>query len=115
MDFVALIWEDLAYQIEKKDAKKSYKMYYPRFTKAIINHYLKRNPFILIKNRVFMHTAMDDTILGNMKFVSKHEDVQVYGGLMPKEMTTLEMLSSESFQTYYAIAIGAEPSKSKKL
>ncbi|GJU66315.1 retrovirus-related pol polyprotein from transposon TNT 1-94 [Tanacetum coccineum] len=47
-------------------------------------------------------------------FVSKNEDVHVYGTLMPKEMTNPEMLSSESFQTYYAIATGAEAPKSKK-
>ncbi|GJU46054.1 hypothetical protein Tco_1203320 [Tanacetum coccineum] len=106
--------EDLAYQIDNKDAKNSDKMYYPRFTKAIISHYHKKNPSISMRNRMFMHTARDETILGNMKFVSKHEDVQVYGALMPKEMTNPEMLSSESFQTYYAIATGAEPPKSKK-
>ncbi|GKE60190.1 hypothetical protein Tco_1510557 [Tanacetum coccineum] len=74
-------WQD------NKDTKKSDKMYYPRFTKAVINHYLKKNPSISMRNRMFMHTARDDTILGIKKFVSKHEDVQVYGALMPKEMT----------------------------
>ncbi|GJT50358.1 hypothetical protein Tco_0976515 [Tanacetum coccineum] len=48
-------------------------------------------------------------------FDSKHEDVQVYGALMPKEMTNPKMLSSESFKTYYVIATRAEPPKSKKL
>ncbi|GJU65505.1 hypothetical protein Tco_1247340 [Tanacetum coccineum] len=114
VDFVDLIWEDLAYQIVNKDAKRSDKMYYPRFTKTIINHYLSKNPSILMRNKMFMHTARDDTILGILKFVSKNEDVHVYGTLMPKEMTNPEMLSSESFQTYYAIATGAEAPKSKK-
>ncbi|GKA43554.1 zinc finger, CCHC-type containing protein [Tanacetum coccineum] len=112
--FTAIINKCLSGKIDNKEAKKSDKMYYPRFTKAIINHYLKKNPSILMKNQMFMHTARDDTILGIMKFVSKHEDVQFYGALMPKEMTNPEMLSFESFQTYYAIATGAEPPKSKK-
>ncbi|GJX29809.1 retrovirus-related pol polyprotein from transposon TNT 1-94, partial [Tanacetum coccineum] len=114
VDFVALIWEDLAYQIENKDAKKTDKMYYPRFTKAIISHYIKQNPSISFRNKLFMHTARDDTILGILKFVSKNEDVQVYGTLIPKVMTNQEMLSSESFQTYYAIATGVAPPKIKK-
>ncbi|GJV33851.1 retrovirus-related pol polyprotein from transposon TNT 1-94 [Tanacetum coccineum] len=107
--------KDLAYQIENKDAKKTDKMYYPRFTKAIISHYIKKNPSISMRNKMFMHTARDDTILGILNFISKNEDVQVYGALMPKVMTNQEMLSSESFQTYYAIAIGVAPPKTKKL
>ncbi|GKD76959.1 hypothetical protein Tco_1339580, partial [Tanacetum coccineum] len=114
VDFVALIWEDLAYQIENKNAKKTYKMYYPRFTKAIISHYIKQNPSISLRNKLFMHTTRDDTILGFLKFVSKNEDVQVYGALIPKVMMNQEMLSSKSFQTYYAIATGAAPPKTKK-
>ncbi|GJZ33353.1 hypothetical protein Tco_0578789 [Tanacetum coccineum] len=92
VDFVALIWEDLAYQIENKDAKMTDKIYYLRFTKAIISHYLKQNPSISLRNKLFMHIARDDTILGILKFVSKNEDVQ----------------------TYYAIATGATPPKTKK-
>ncbi|GJR65740.1 hypothetical protein Tco_0011805, partial [Tanacetum coccineum] len=114
VDFVALIWEDLAYQIENKNAKKTYKMYYPRFTKAIISHYIKQNPSISLRNKLFMHTTRDDTILGFLKFVSKNEDVQVYGALIPKVMMNQEMLSSKSFQTYYAIATSAAPPKTKK-
>ncbi|GJS62058.1 hypothetical protein Tco_0656842 [Tanacetum coccineum] len=113
MDFVALIWEDLAYQIENKNAKKTDKMYYPRFTKAIISHYIKQNPSISLRNKLFMHTARDDTLLGILKFVSKNEDVQVYGALIPKVMTNQEMMNSELFQTYYAIATGAAPPKTK--
>ncbi|GJX31234.1 hypothetical protein Tco_0241089 [Tanacetum coccineum] len=90
MDFVALIWEDLAYQIENKNAKTTDKMYYPRFTKAIISHYIKQNPSISLRNKLFMHTARDDTLSGILKFVSKNED------------------------TYYAIATGAAPPKTKK-
>ncbi|GJR21443.1 hypothetical protein Tco_0969970 [Tanacetum coccineum] len=47
-------------------------------------------------------------------FVSKNEDVQVYGALIPKVMMNQEMLSSKSFQTYYAIATGVAPPKTKK-
>ncbi|GJT91763.1 hypothetical protein Tco_1080608 [Tanacetum coccineum] len=115
LDFVAIIWEDFAYQINNRDSKKQDKMYYPRFTKAIFNHFLIKNPSISMRNRMFMHTTRDDTLLGILKFISKHEYVQVYGALLPKEMTNPKMLNSDSFKTYYAIAKGVEPPKSKKI
>ncbi|GJZ21335.1 hypothetical protein Tco_0558374 [Tanacetum coccineum] len=84
LDFAALIWEDLAYQIDNKESKKQDKMYYPRFTKAIIHHFLIKDKSISMRNRTFMHTARDDSMLGTMRF------------------------------TYYAIATGAESLKPKK-
>ncbi|GJX71368.1 hypothetical protein Tco_0308539 [Tanacetum coccineum] len=46
-----------------------------------------------------------ESLLGTMRFVSRHEDTQVYGALLPKAMLD---------NIYYAIASGAEPPKSKK-
>nr|GEV23111.1 hypothetical protein [Tanacetum cinerariifolium] len=40
VDFACLMWEDFVYQVEHKDTKKSNEMYYPRFTKAIIHHFM---------------------------------------------------------------------------
>ncbi|GJY88974.1 hypothetical protein Tco_0503602 [Tanacetum coccineum] len=61
-----------------------------------------------------MHTARGDSLLGTMRFVSRHEDTQVYGALLPKAMTNQAMLDSDSYKTYYAIATGAKPPKPKK-
>ncbi|GKC01031.1 hypothetical protein Tco_0987167 [Tanacetum coccineum] len=41
-------------------------------------------------------------------------DTQVYGALLPKAMTNQAMLNFAAYKTYYAIASGAEPPKSKK-
>ncbi|GJV20185.1 hypothetical protein Tco_1369205 [Tanacetum coccineum] len=114
LDFVALIWEDLAYQIDNKDSKKQDKMFYPRFTKIIIHHFLQKDKSILMRNRMFMHTAQDDSLLRTMRFVSRHKDTQVYGTILPKAMTNQAMLDSIAYKTFYAIASGAEPSKPKK-
>ncbi|GKB00693.1 hypothetical protein Tco_0828686 [Tanacetum coccineum] len=114
LDFVALVWEELAYQIDNKDSKKQYKMFYPRFTKIIIHHFLKKDKSILMRNRTFMHTARDDSLLGTIRFVSRHEDTQVYGDILLKALTNQAMLDSVSYKTYYAIASGAELLKSKK-
>nr|GEU82950.1 hypothetical protein [Tanacetum cinerariifolium] len=114
LDFVALIWEGLAYQLNNKDSKKQDKMFYPRFTKIIIHHFLKKDKSISMRNRMFMHTAWDDSLLGTMRFVSKHKDTQVYGAILPKSMMNQAMLDSIAYKTYYSNASGAEPPKSKK-
>nr|GEU38837.1 hypothetical protein [Tanacetum cinerariifolium] len=61
-----------------------------------------------------MHTARDDSLLGTMRFVSRHEDTQVYRAILPKAMANQAMLDSIAYKTYYVIASGAEPPKSKK-
>ncbi|GJW56309.1 hypothetical protein Tco_0103040 [Tanacetum coccineum] len=114
LDFVALIWEDLAYQIDNKDSKKQEKMFYPRFTKIIIHHFLEKDKSISMRNRTFMHTARDDNLIGTMRFVSRHEDAQIYGYILSKAMTNQAMMDFVAYKTYYAIASGAEPPKSKK-
>ncbi|GJU26634.1 hypothetical protein Tco_1165255 [Tanacetum coccineum] len=106
--------EDLAYQIDNNDSKKQDKMFYPRFTKIIIHHFLEKDKSISMRNIMFMHTARDVNLLGTMRFVSRHEDAQIYGAILPKGMTNQAMLDSVAYKTYYAIASGAEPPKSKK-
>ncbi|GJV63316.1 hypothetical protein Tco_1474144 [Tanacetum coccineum] len=104
LDFVALIWEDLAYQIDNKDSKKQDKMFNPRFTKIIIHHFLKKDKSISMRNKTFMHTARDDSLLVTMRFVSRHEDTQVYGAILPKAMTNQALLEFVAYNIYYAIA-----------
>ncbi|GJY80912.1 hypothetical protein Tco_0493663 [Tanacetum coccineum] len=48
LDFVALIWEELAYQIDNIDSKKQDKMFYPKFMKIIIHHFLEKDKSISI-------------------------------------------------------------------
>ncbi|GJV92265.1 retrovirus-related pol polyprotein from transposon TNT 1-94 [Tanacetum coccineum] len=67
-----------------------------------------------MRNRTFMHTARDDSLLGTMRFISRHADTQVYGAILPKAMTNQALLDSIAYKTYYAIASGAEPPKPRK-
>nr|GFA84470.1 hypothetical protein [Tanacetum cinerariifolium] len=46
IDYAFLIWEDFVYQVEHKNQKKSNKMYYPRFIKVIIHHFITEKPSI---------------------------------------------------------------------
>ncbi|GKE68800.1 hypothetical protein Tco_1526872 [Tanacetum coccineum] len=110
-----LCGKELAYQIDNKDFKKQDKMFYPRFKKIIIHYFLEKGKFISMRKRTFMHTARDDSLLGTMSFISTHEDTQVYCAILPESMTNQVMLDSVAYKTYYAIASGAEPPKSKKL
>ncbi|GJY66028.1 hypothetical protein Tco_0468266 [Tanacetum coccineum] len=53
--------------------------------------------------------------LGTLKYVSKIEEYQVYGALIPKEMLNEDILNSTAYHTYYAYASGAkEPKKARK-
>ncbi|GJW14709.1 hypothetical protein Tco_0018842 [Tanacetum coccineum] len=60
--------EDLAYQIDNIDSNKQDKKFYPRFTKIFIHHFLEKDKSISMRNRTFMHTACDDSLLGTMRF-----------------------------------------------
>ncbi|GJZ33505.1 retrovirus-related pol polyprotein from transposon TNT 1-94 [Tanacetum coccineum] len=84
VDFVKLLWKDCAFQIDNHFLKES--MPYPRFIKIIINYFISQNKSISMRNRINLHTAKDDSLLGTLKY------------------------------TYFAYASGAkEPKKARKL
>ncbi|GKF28758.1 hypothetical protein Tco_0095100, partial [Tanacetum coccineum] len=74
VDYVFLLWEDLLFQIENKDAKKTNKMSYPRFTKIIIDYFMSKDLSISRRNKMFWHIARDDTMFTSMRCISKHEE-----------------------------------------
>ncbi|GJQ92551.1 retrovirus-related pol polyprotein from transposon TNT 1-94 [Tanacetum coccineum] len=82
IDYVYLLWEDLLFQIEYKDAMKTSKISYPRFTKIIIDYVI-------------------------------HEDTQVYGTILPMELTNQAMLESKAYEAYYAFDSGEKAPKPK--
>ncbi|GKC70823.1 hypothetical protein Tco_1116706 [Tanacetum coccineum] len=71
---------------QNKEVKKTNKISYPRFTKIIIDYFMSKD---------------------------QHEKTQVYGTILPKELTNQAMLESKSYQTYYAYASGEKTSKPK--
>nr|GEX27981.1 retrovirus-related Pol polyprotein from transposon TNT 1-94 [Tanacetum cinerariifolium] len=77
--------EDFVYQVEHKDAKKSNEMYYPR----------------------------DDQMFTTIKLVSRHQDTQQFGVMLPIELTNKDIRNSEAYKEYYAVASGATPPKTK--
>nr|GEZ17482.1 hypothetical protein [Tanacetum cinerariifolium]GEZ18277.1 hypothetical protein [Tanacetum cinerariifolium] len=68
-----------------------------------------------ILNKINLHTARDDSLLGTLKYVSKTEERQVYRALIPKEMINEDILNSTTYHTYFAYANGVkEPIKARK-
>ncbi|GJZ43129.1 retrovirus-related pol polyprotein from transposon TNT 1-94 [Tanacetum coccineum] len=113
IDYVYLLWEDLLFQIKYKVAKNTNKVSYPRFTKIIIDYFMSKDPSISRRNKMFWHTARDDTLFTSMRCISRHEDTQVYGTILPTELTNQAMLESKAYQTYYAFASGEKAPKPK--
>ncbi|GJZ40704.1 hypothetical protein Tco_0587590, partial [Tanacetum coccineum] len=106
VDYVYLLWEDLVYQIENKVLKKKKDMYYPRFTKVIINHFMLKDQSIPRRNKVHWHMASNDPILTTIRFIRKHETVQKYDAIIPDTLTNQAMKESEAYKTYHDFATG---------
>nr|GEV09831.1 hypothetical protein [Tanacetum cinerariifolium] len=73
--------------VEHKNTKKSNEMYYPRFTKVIIYHFMSKDLSILRRNK--------------------------FGALLPIELTNEEFKNSNAYKEYYAVATGAAPPNPK--
>ncbi|GJV29698.1 retrovirus-related pol polyprotein from transposon TNT 1-94 [Tanacetum coccineum] len=102
VDFPELIWGDVVYQIDHKKGKRSMRenMPYPRFTKIIINHFLKQHKSLSNLNHKHYHTIKDDGIVSMLKFVRIGEDYQEYGLPIPNVILTDAIKHSESYQMF---------------
>ncbi|GKC41644.1 retrovirus-related pol polyprotein from transposon TNT 1-94 [Tanacetum coccineum] len=81
VDYPELIWDDFAYQIDHIKEKRTRRenLPYPRFTKIIINHFLKQHKSLTNLNHKHFHTIRDDRIVSRLKFVRICEDYPEYG------------------------------------
>nr|GFA00072.1 hypothetical protein [Tanacetum cinerariifolium] len=113
VDYAYLIWEDFVYQVEHKNQKRSNEMYYPRFTKVIIDYLMIRKPSISRRNRINWHYIRDDVLFSTIKVVSRHQTTQQYGAILPIELTTDEIRKSKAYKEYYACAMGEAAQKPK--
>ncbi|GKC92884.1 hypothetical protein Tco_1158326 [Tanacetum coccineum] len=81
-------------------------MYYLRFTKVIINHFMSKDQSIPRRNKVDWHMANNDPILTTMRFIPKHETVQKYGAILHETLTNQAMKESDAYKTYHDFATG---------
>nr|GFB20464.1 hypothetical protein [Tanacetum cinerariifolium] len=87
VDFAYLLWEDFVYQVKHKDAKKSNEIYYPGFTKVVIYYFMTKDPSIPKRNK--------------------------FGVILPIELINKDIINSEAYKEYYAVASEAAPPKTK--
>nr|GEV13332.1 hypothetical protein [Tanacetum cinerariifolium] len=91
IDYAFLIWEDFLYQVEHKNQKNCNEMYYPRFTKVIIHHFMSKDLSIPRRNK----------------------NTQQYGAVLPIELTNEEIKNTKAYKEYYACATGEAAPKPK--
>ncbi|GJR53524.1 hypothetical protein Tco_1404045 [Tanacetum coccineum] len=100
-------------KLSTKMLRRQTNMSYP-ITKIIhMIYFMSKDPFISRRNKMFWHTARDDTLFTSMRCISRHEDTQVYGTILPTELTNQVMLESKAYQTYYAFASREKAPKPK--
>ncbi|GJZ50235.1 hypothetical protein Tco_0604425 [Tanacetum coccineum] len=82
--------------------------------KSVSSFHLK-DKTILVETGINLHTIHDDSLLGTLKFVSKTEDSQKYGALIPDGMINQIIKDSKAYKTYYDFATGKiTPKKARK-
>ncbi|GJZ00325.1 hypothetical protein Tco_0517754 [Tanacetum coccineum] len=52
-------------------------------------------------------------MFNTIRVISRHQDTQIYGAILPDELTNQDMKDSKAYKQYYAVASGAEPPKAK--
>nr|GFC27188.1 hypothetical protein [Tanacetum cinerariifolium]GFC27213.1 hypothetical protein [Tanacetum cinerariifolium] len=113
IDYASLIWEDFVYQIKHKKQKKGIEMYYPRFTKVVIHHFMSKDLSIPRRNKINWHYVRDDNIFSTIKVVSRHQDTQTFGAILPIELTNEDIRNTTAYKEYYAYATGVGAPKPK--
>ncbi|GJY46658.1 hypothetical protein Tco_0435721 [Tanacetum coccineum] len=98
-------------QILWEPIKRKKKMYYPRFTKVIIHHFLTQDKTVSWRNKIGMHTSKEDYLINTLRFVSAKEATQIYGAILPKFLTSHEMKETKAYKTYLGFATRATPPK----
>ncbi|GJU62212.1 ribonuclease H-like domain-containing protein [Tanacetum coccineum] len=111
LDYAALIWEDLQYQIDHRQSKVGSKEFMPylRFTKAIIHHFMTKHKSISKREGSPYHLVKDDGMLDRLKFVNKGDKYQVYGKPNPNTLLTKDIKITYAYQMYYKYSIGLIP------
>nr|GFA41392.1 hypothetical protein [Tanacetum cinerariifolium] len=99
--------------VEHKNQKKSNETYYPRFTKVIIHYFMTKKPSIPRRNKVNWHYVRDDILFSTIKVVSRHQNIQQYGAILPIELTTEDIGNTKAYKEYYACATGEAAPKPK--
>ncbi|GJZ21123.1 hypothetical protein Tco_0558162 [Tanacetum coccineum] len=112
VDYAELMWEEFVQAIQtfltnknlgsptKKGRKdKHHVIPYCRFTKLIICH-LGRKHNLHQRSESSLHLAEEDLRLGNLKFIPKGEDDEVFGMPIPNELITNSIRNAPYYNAY---------------
>nr|GEV51308.1 hypothetical protein [Tanacetum cinerariifolium] len=72
-----------------------------------------KDPSILRRNKVKWHYVKDDHMFTTIKLVSRHQNTQQFGTMLPIELTNADIRYSDAYKEYYAVTTGATPPKTK--
>nr|GEZ23276.1 hypothetical protein [Tanacetum cinerariifolium] len=72
-----------------------------------------RKPLIPRRNKTNWHYVRDDILFSTIKVVSRHQNTQQYGAILPIELTTEDIRNTTAYKEYYACATGEATLKPK--
>ncbi|GKE00544.1 hypothetical protein Tco_1388527 [Tanacetum coccineum] len=70
---------------------------------------MSKDKTISMKNKINLHIIHDESLLGTLKFVSKTQDYQQYGALIPDDRINQDIKDSQAYKTYYDFATRKVP------
>ncbi|GKD75972.1 hypothetical protein Tco_1334254 [Tanacetum coccineum] len=114
VDYAELLWEEFVQAIKTFFTDKAnlslptknpkpHAIPYCRFTKVII-YYLGSRHNIHRRPMSPVHVTGDDFLLGNLKFVPKGENGEVFGKPIPQELIMIAIQNLESYKKYLEMA-----------
>nr|GFC72952.1 hypothetical protein [Tanacetum cinerariifolium] len=74
---------------------------------------MTKKPSIPRRNRVNWHYVRDDILFSIINMVSRHQNTQQYGAILPIELTTEDIRNTKAYKEYYACATGEAAPKPK--
>ncbi|GJR78143.1 hypothetical protein Tco_0148928 [Tanacetum coccineum] len=95
VNYVYLLWEELMFQVENKNSNKNNDMYYPRFTKVIVDYFMAKDQAIPRRNKMFWHHARDDFMFTTSEAYMTYR-AYTTGEKTPKPKTTKKKANSEA-------------------
>ncbi|GJR19169.1 hypothetical protein Tco_0967696 [Tanacetum coccineum] len=92
--------------------KRAMRCYY-LVSPSSVTFVMHKDPSIPRRNKVNWHYDRDDPMFTIINVISRNEDTQLYGTILPVALTNEDISNSESYKEYYAIALGMIPPKTK--
>nr|GEX70727.1 hypothetical protein [Tanacetum cinerariifolium] len=120
IDYAFLIWEDFVYHIEHKKQKKGIEMYYLRFMKVVIHHFMSKDLSIPRRNKINWHYVRDDNIFStikvhqNQKASARKKRGDFDTSLTPPIATPTPITTAALVPRLSVAAKGKQPAKAKK-